>query len=314
MTAEAKYVRNEVFDWPTGSIVDHYVVTNVANGFEAIGAVVALDPSHNGLGKPYNGHNEYTVQRYAPEVIGDIEKLGGDTTWHYSVRVIYETFHGTLVEPPAVAVYHWSIGTMSQHIACDLDGMVIGAKYIQTATGGVFKIDKEGRQSATGRPLQNPEGLVGAEVFVPTIELEIEMPLGTNWVPDYVATLVGRCNSDTMYFRGCPPVNPGYVLFTGAACEYSPTEKPKINYRFTLAAAERPTGVPIRFGNGADYTGPDIPICYGLETQPYAVADANGFPVIQDRPRVCYIFKAYALKPLSPLLANISPGRIGNDI
>lgn len=309
--ATAKFIRTETLDTKGGQQVDLYLAEN------AISVRDALDATGlPALGSGLPGNPLWSVQGYGVECLGDID-LAHPTapiqTWNYLIRVNYETFHGTLgpPEPPPVAVYHWSMGVMSQHINIDLDGNSLGQK-IMRDPGGVGIPDPDNPK----RLWENPQGDLGTDVFVPTLELEIEMPAGTNWVPDYVASLLGYCNQDTMYFRGCPAVNQGYVLFAGANCEQTALGNNKINYRFTLGRMPKPAG-PTGFikwkNNGVNYPWADIPMAYGLEAQPYARLQ-NGIWEIQPKPLNCYVFRAYPLAPLMPLLANASPGRQIGDL
>lgn len=237
---------------------------------------------------------------YCRDIVFESADVGA---WkEYVARVTYAPRTGNL--PPLGDQYvRWSFGVISQRTDHDVvGGKRIGAPQYVDAAGVVTSV-------------ADPNASLGADILRPTIEADVQMPIGTAFDLSLLYGLSGRVNSDEMRIDGYK-IPPGYALFfpvdatpTGGFITGVPlpgsgpsiTAEKAITYRFIIAWTDLPTGITIRQDwDNALWTEPRLPIRYGIFPRLYRF-DPPGATPEHDEIFDLRIFRAYRTADLNIL-------------
>ena len=267
-------------------VFETHTVHNATSSIEA-----QSDPNVPRYGNAFPQDNTLAVQ--------NIETLEVDRsrgTWEISIQ--YSPPSGN-IPAQSTQVTEWNFGATTEHIDISFDGELIGSRTFWN----------ESQPSAPWLGIRDEDATIGTDVIVPSLEIDVTMPIPSQWNPFLVKGLIGRCNSVNFIADGIT-FAAETVLFSGAQARrvvVAPAVVAhEIHYKFIIAEKTLPTGLPLPAldsSTGGAWSSPAIPISRGYYSQ-FQCRDRQGnFALTQEdvasrEPMRIVVYKAYATADL----------------
>lgn len=222
-----------------------------------------------------SSHENTVVTGVSPEQPAE----AGTDVWY--AQITFGPPSGTI--HPDRQYVRWSGGTITRRVEVDLYGYAIGLRnWVQATDGKPLHPNTMKRRRMQQASLTNEHAELGADVHMPAMEFEIQVPLASSqWDQAFMETTTiarGRVNNIAFTFvdEWNMPfyIAPYWSLLLDVLVEPEPraANGHRISYRFMLAALDLPASLPRFWNRGplGDYSGdgdadiPDpLPVGYG---------------------------------------------------
>jgi len=291
-------------DWPTETLADIFAALPAYG--DTMGGTTLIGP-------------EWKPPEFENLIVKDIAPTQPDRSKHnvWTAEVTFGPPGGTIDLDKQYV--RWSGGTITRRVDVDLSGYPIGSRnWVEQLTGKPLGPNSMKRRRIQQVSLTNEHAEIGADVHMPVLEFEIQVPLrNSQWIPAYVVpttTARGRVNGDVFSFYDewgeLFEIAKYWCLLRDVLVEPDSrlVRGHRMTYRFMIAGLDLPENLPHYWSRGlaGDYTNPGghddpavpdpLPVGYGAFTTFMPYNEKNEFDFKDGevpKPRDVRIFQAH---------------------